>query len=232
MKSELEHARNQLTKSQTMVQRLEGQLNLYDDESRSTAQRIKQLELETASAQKRYTEAQGTISTLREEIRHLEEELVRKTETIRRFTHDIHSSSADVDMVAKQVQSLQHSLKTLEEERDVLLRERDMMKRNLEKAEAHAKLTNLSPRKSLDLLESKLLKELGQTTKKITDLERQTNLSQSEKDTFQVHSRKLGMENALAISTLQKLVAKARESAELVPLENSTETPSLTQVPL
>lgn len=213
-----------------MVQRLEGQLNLYDDESRTTAQRMKQLELDAAGAQKRCIEAQGTVSTLREEIRHLEEELVRKTDTIRRFTHDIHSSSTDVDMVAKQVQNLQQSLKTLEEERDALLRDRDMMKRNLEKAEAQVKLANLSPRKSLDLLESKLLKELGQTTRKITDLERQTNLSQSEKDTFQVHSRKLGMENALAISSLQKLVAKARESADLMPAENVQENPSLTQV--
>ena len=106
-------------------------------------------------------EAQGTVSALREEIVHLEEELVRKTETIRRFTHDIHSSSADVDMVAKQVQSLQHSLKALEEERDALLRERDLMKRILEKAEAQAKLTNLSPRKSLDLVGEQVAQGIG-----------------------------------------------------------------------
>lgn len=232
LRVELEHVRAQLNKSQNIAQRYESQLNLYDEESRQTAQRTRQLELEVAGAQKRYAEAQGTIAGLREEVASLEEGFARKSETIRRFTHDMHSSTADVEMVAKQVQTLQSTLKAMEEERDALIRERDAVRKSLEKTEAHARLGNLSPRKSLDLLESKLLKELGQTTKKITDLERQTTLTQSEKDGIQTHSRKLGMENALAIATLQKLVSKIRESAELAaPAEpDSVENPSLTQV--
>ena len=230
MKAELEYTKNQLSKSQGMVQRLEGQLNLYDDESRTTAQRIKQLELELASAQKRYNEGQGTVSALREEIVHL-----RRNWFARQKQSDASPMTSIPPLQMwiwwqSRCRVCNNHSRHWRRRGMCLLRERDLMKRNLEKAEAQAKLTNLSPRKSLDLLESKLLKELGQTTRKITDLERQTNLSQSEKDTLHVHSRKLGMESALAISSLQKLVAKARESAELGPAEGMPENPSLTQV--
>lgn len=220
-KAELEHVKGQLGRSQQQVQRLESQLALYDEESRETATRIRQLELDLASATRRLQDAQSVIANQRQELGTLEQELGKRTEALKQASF----SSTDMDQITRQqLSTLQATLKAVEDERDMLARELKNLQVQLEASQAHGSnvgnvLTSSpihstlssSPRKSLDLLESKLLKELGQTTRKISDLERQSTLTMSEKESLQMHSRKLSIEHQMALQCLHKLAIKLRE---------------------
>lgn len=190
---------------------MEAQLDLYDIESRDMATKMRQLELEVNISSKRYQEAQGQMVRQREEIAILEGELSKRSVSIQKYTAEMQVSNADVDLVAKQLASVQAILRNVEGERDSLVRERETLRRALDESNAIGKLSSSPARKSLDILETKLLKELGQTTRKISDLERQSTLEQSEKDALQMHSRKLGMENQIAIQCLQKISTKLRD---------------------
>ena len=232
-KAEIEYLKGQVSKSQSLLNRYEHQMQLFDEESRQSASRIRQMELEVAGAQKRVAEANATVQQLRDEISAMDAELRAKTETIRRFSADIHHSTADVEVVVKQMQGMQAALKAAEEDREVLRQERDALKRQLD--HAASSLASSSPRKSLDLLESKLMKELGMTTKKVNDMERQSTLSQSEREHLQSSARKLTLECQMAQSTLVKLAGKLREALQQGgegQQSSSSEVCNLTQVNL
>ena len=197
LKAELEQSKNALTKAQVSVQRYESQLNLFDKESRENAHRIKQLELDLQSANNRLSDANNYIARYKSEIISLEEELGTKSETLKKFKDDISSSTSDISLFSRQMQELQDRLKRSEEEKEELLREKDRYRKGLEKAESHLRVnaTLASPvRNSLDVLESKLLKELGNAHKRVNDLEKQTNLSQGEREQLISQARRTGQD--------------------------------------
>lgn len=197
LKAELEQSRNSLTKAQVSVQRYESQLNLFDKESRENAHRIKQLELDLQSANNRLSDANNAIGRYKSEILSLEEELCTKSETIKKFKEDISASTSDISLFSRQMQELQDRLKRSEEEKEELLREKERYRKGLEKAESHLRVNSTlsSPvRNSLDVLESKLLKELGNAHKRVNDLEKQTNLSQGEREQLISQARRTGQD--------------------------------------
>lgn len=197
LRAELEQSRGALAKTQVAVQRYESQLSLFDRESREGAQRVKQLELDLASAQNRLSEANNTIARHQGEIAALEEELATKSDTMRKFRDDISASTSDMGMFRREMQELQDRLKRAEEEKEQMQRERDSIRKTLERNEAQLRVnaTLSSPvRNSLDVLESKLLKELGQAHKRVTDLEKQSNMSQGERDQLMNQSRRTGQD--------------------------------------
>lgn len=197
LRAELEQNKNALMKAQVSVQRYESQLNLFDKESRENAHKMKQLELDLQSANNRLSDANNTIARYKSEIISLEEELSTKNETIKKFKDDISASTSDISLFSRQMQELQDRLKRSEEEKEELLREKDRYRKGLEKAESHLRVnaTLGSPvRNSLDVLESKLLKELGNAHKRVNDLEKQTNLSQGEREQLISEARRTGQD--------------------------------------
>ena len=197
LKAELDQSRNGLTKAQVSIQRYESQLNLFDKESRENAHRIKQLELDLQSSNNRLVDANNSIARYKSEIISLEEELATKSETIKKFKDDISASTSDISLFSRQMQELQDRLKRSEEEKEELLREKDRYRKGLEKAESHLRVnaTISSPvRNSLDVLESKLLKELGNAHKRVNDLEKQTNLSHGEREQLISQARRTGQD--------------------------------------
>lgn len=197
LKAELDQSKNALIKAQVSIQRYESQLNLFDKESRENAHKLRQLELDLQGANNRLSEANNQISRYKSEILSLEEELSAKSETIKKFKEDISASTSDISLFSRQMQELQDRLKRSEEEKEELLREKDRYRKGLEKAESHLRVnaTLSSPvRNSLDVLESKLLKELGNAHKRVNDLEKQTNLSQSEREQLISQARRTGQD--------------------------------------
>lgn len=216
LRTELDQTRHALTKAQVSVQRYESQMSLFDKESRENASRVKQLELDLHTAQNRLSEANSTIARQKAEIAALEEELATKSETMRKFREDISASTSDISLFTRQMQELQDRLKRSEEEKEGLMREKEAIRKSLEKAESQIRVTNTisSPvRNSLDVLESKLLKELGQAHKRVTDLEKQTNLSQGEREQLLVQARKATQDLTIGIKSLQLLAGKIVEVA-------------------
>ena len=197
LRAELEQNKNALMKSQVSVQRYESQMNLFDKESRENAHKIKQLELDLQSANHRLSDANNAIARHKSEIISLEEELSTKIETIKKFKDDISASTSDISLFSRQMQELQDRLKRSEEEKEELLKEKDRYRKGLEKAESHLRVnaTLGSPvRNSLDVLESKLLKELGTAHKRVNDLEKQTNLSHGEREQLISQARRTGQD--------------------------------------
>jgi chromosome segregation ATPase len=192
MKNELEKAKSNFAKAQVSIQRYESQMSLFDRESRENAQKVKQLELDLVGCQKKLNEANNTISRHQQEILSLEDELNNKNETLKQFKADFEDSTSEMNFFTKQVQDLQEKLKRVEEERDLAVKEKENAKKGLEKVENQLRInqTLSSPRNSLDILESKLLKELGHAHKRVTDLEKQTNLSHGERDQLINQARK------------------------------------------
>ncbi len=216
MRTELEQTRHALIKAQVSVQRYESQMSLFDKESRENASRVKQLELDLHAANNRLNEANSLIARQKAEISTLEEELATKSETMRKFREDISASTSDISLFSRQMQELQDRLKRSEEEKEALMKEKDVIRKSLEKAESHLRVnTTLSSpaRNSLDVLESKLLKELGQAHKRVTDLEKQTNLSQGERDQLITQARKSTQDLVIGIKSLQLLAGKIVEVA-------------------
>ncbi len=202
LKAELEQSKNALMKAQVQVQRYESQLNLFDKESRENAHKIKQLELDVQSANNRLNDANSQVARYKSEIISLEEELSTKNETLKKFKDDISASTSDISLFSRQMQELQDRLKRSEEEKEELLHEKDRYRKGLEKAESHLRVnaTISSPvRNSLDVLESKLLKELGNAHKRVNDLEKQTNLSQGEREQLISQARRTGQDLMVTI---------------------------------
>lgn len=198
MKQELELTLQQLQKSQGLCQRYEGQLALFDKESRETVQRMKAGELEMSAVQKRLADSQHTIERLEEELRGLEEELAAKNTLIHQFRADSQGMAGELEMITRQMGELQEALRACQAERDNLIKERDSIKRTT--LSEIAKQTGMSPhRSSLDLLESKLMRELGQASKRLQELEKQTETSAGEK--VQLLSTQQGLAQSLEQAT-------------------------------
>lgn len=160
--------------------------------------RLKQGETDVHNWQRRLGEAQANAARLEGEIASLEEELRMKNALIHQIRADTQGMASDMEMLTRQIVDLQQSLATCKEERDTLLKERDNLKRNLQLDSVRLQATPASPRSSLDLLESKLMRELSQATRRLQDLEKQTETTQSEKEQFASQSKSLasGLEQA------------------------------------
>lgn len=216
LRQELEMTVQQLGKSQSLCQKYEGQLALFDKESRETLQRMKQGDMESSGLQKRLADAQHTIERLEEDIRSLEDELESKNGLIHQFKLDSQGMSQELELITRQMTELQDALRACQSERDNLLRERDTIKRNT--LNDVAKQTGMSPRSSLDLLESKLMRELGQATKRLQDLEKQTETSQGEKEQLAGQSQTLAQSLEQATQAIRHLGSKISGSAIVGPV--------------
>jgi chromosome segregation ATPase len=233
LKAELEQSQNALMKAQVSIQRYESQMSLFDKESRENAHKLKQLELDLSSSQHRLQEAHNAIDRYKTEIVSLEEELSTKSETLKKFKEDISASTSDISLFSRQMQELQDRLKRSEAEKEELLRDKDRYRKGLEKAESHLRVnaTLSSPaRNSLDVLESKLLKELGNAHRRVNDLEKQTNLSQGEREQLIAQARRTGQDLMIGIKSMQLLAGKlvevafpGREISEAASLEEAVE---------
>lgn len=205
LRAELDQTKHTLTKSQVAIQRYESQVSLFDKESRVMAQKVKQLELDLSSSNNKLSEANNTINRYKSEIVGLEEEIKVKSDTLRKFKDDISASTTDISLVSRQMQELQDRLKRSEEEKEEILQEKEALRKGLERAESHIRVketlqqggnnpSNSPVRNSLDVLESKLLKELGHAHRRVTDLEKQTNLSHGERDQLITQARRTGQD--------------------------------------
>ena len=221
LKAELDQSRGSLMKAQVSIQRYESQLTLFDKESRENAQKIKKLELEIQATNNRLIDANNSIGRYKTEIIQLEEELRSKSESFKNLKEEISASTSDVSLFTRQMQELQDRLKRSEEEKEELLKEKERYRKGLEKAESHLRVNaTLSPsapsspaRNSLDVLESKLLKELGNAHRRVNDLEKQTNLSHGERDQLISQARRTGQDLMIGIKSMQLLAGKIMEVA-------------------
>lgn len=209
LRQELELNVQQLQRAQSLCQKYEGQLALFDRESRETMQRMKAGDAEMSAQQKRLLDAQHTIERLEDEVRSLEEELQSKNALLHQFKTDSQGVSSELEMISRQMADLQEALRATQTERDNLIRERDSIKRNT--LNEVAKQTGMSPRSSLDLLESKLMRELGQATKRLHELEKQTEVGQGEREQL------LGQSHNLATSLEQATQAMRHLGAKMAP---------------
>ncbi len=220
LRQELEQTVQQLSRSQSLCQKYEGQLALFDKESRETAQRMKQGELELNGLQKRLLDSQHTIERYEEEIKGLEEELESKNSLIHQFKVDSQGMAQELELISKQMGELQDALRSTQAERDNLVRERDSIKRTT--LNEVAKQTGMSPRSSLDLLESKLMRELGQATKRLQDLEKQTEMTHTEKEQLMGQSQTLASNLEQATMALKHLGTKISTTVGMPLMVSST----------
>jgi len=222
LRQELDLTTQQLARVQQLCQKYEGQLALFDKESRETVQRLKAGEAESSAIQKRLLDAQHTIERLEEEQRALEEELQAKNTLMHQFKLDSQSMSQEMELITRQMAELQDALRACQTERDNLARERDAIKRStLQEVARQTGIGGSPARSSLDLLESKLMRELGQATKRLHELEKQTETSQGEKQHLQ------GQSQSLAASLEQATHAIRHLGAKLSPIATIETGPAL-----
>lgn len=211
LKAEIERVTAQYQRAQKYANTVDGQLNQYDEEMRQASIRIKQLEMELSQANKRYLESQSVTKGLNEEIMTLEQELQKRSDTIRKLSARLSDESSAEGVSEEQLRNLQTRIQELELDRERLAKERDALRKSSIEAE--------SPRTSMDVLETRFLREIGNAGRKLTDLERQQSSTREEKESLQSHARRIGMENALAISCLQKCVTWMNDAQRKPPLE-------------
>lgn len=163
---------------------------------------MKQAEAENSGLAKRLADAQHQVAALEEEQRGLEEEVQRKNGLVHQFKLDASGMAQELELITRQMGELQAALRAAQDEREQLLRERETVRR------APAAAVAASPRSSLDLLESKLMRELTQATRRLQDLEKQTEAGQSEKAQLVSQSKSLVTSIEQATAAIRHLGAK------------------------
>lgn len=193
---DLEAANLQIAKLHSIIKKLESQIKVYEDESRDSIQKMRQLELDANLAQRRTAEARNSVEVMQGEITYLEEQLRAKDDTISKFRQEVYGNVSEFNQAARQVSELQAALKKLEMEKEELIRERETLKRSQELSLSKAvPMTpgnvQESPRSSLDGFESLIYRKVGETVKYMQDLEKKTNLTKSEKENLQAFVQQL-----------------------------------------
>ncbi len=237
LRSELDLVDGQLTRTLNQVKNYEHQLEIFDNESRETLRRTKQLEVDHAAANKKLSEARATIEEQKREIAELNDELAAKNAFVQSVKSDSQAVHAELEMVMRQKQDLEGRLRIAENERDMAAAERDPARAARRRTTAllasggaeegaASPLRRLnndmaidgsglrrggpdSPRSSFDALESKLLRQIGATSKHLEVLSKSNTLSQSEKEALFDQSRALVLEineSVVAIGSIYDLI--------------------------
>lgn len=202
LRQEVEGLNQQLVKSQQLSQRYEGQLALADRETREAWQRLKQLEMDNQTLQKRLQETQQQLEVREGETATLEEEVARKVELIHQFKMDLHHANTEMELLSRQTIELQNQVRLGQEERDEISRQLQQ----LQQSTGPNLAVTQSPRSSMDLIESKLLREMGQAMKKFQSLERETEQSAQERGQLVSQAQYLAQELQQGVQGVASLI--------------------------
>lgn len=165
-----------LVRSQSSFKRLEQQLTLSEDEARQQGQRARHFEVELSAANRRLSEANGRLEAQAMEIQDLQEQVRQREDLAMRARSDYSGTAQELSMLTRQVGELQSALRKSEQERN------ELALRLQTSFNAAPPSSPDGPRSSLDAIESRLMRELGATTKKLSEMEKKTHISTAERD--------------------------------------------------
>lgn len=217
MHDELNRSNSQLSRSLAQIKDYEHQLGLFDDESKETLRKIRHLELENSSLQKKLVEVNKLLADREGEIQELHEELKSKNSFVQQVKAESQTVHAELEMLLRQKQELEGKVRIVENERDSIRAELDPTRRRILEATVTSPQTPGSPRSSMDLVESRLLRQMGNTTKQLEMLAKSNALSQSEKEHLQVESRRLANEIHAGLRTLLTIFERIVKFTGLKP---------------
>lgn len=204
LKQELDITNAQLTKSNYLARKYENQMNLLEQETRQNLQSMKQLEMENVSLKNKANDLNTKLEEAHNDTFSYQEEIDRKNSLIQQFRLEINSSTSDYELLTQKYLTLENSYRSLKDEHDSMIQ-----KASLERIQRNIRD---SPRSSLDIVESKLLAELGQTSKQLQEMDKMSTMNASEKEHLQNQVRQLTLElqnNSLALFDLAKRLCNA-----------------------
>lgn len=182
MKEENEAVQTALVRSQSTMKRLEQQLATAEEEARQQSQRARQLEVDLSTAHRRLMEAQGRLEAQQMEIADLSEQVRMKGEAVMRARSDYSGTTVELNSMTRQISELQMALRKSESEKAELQSKLFNAAANPSNASSLYPQTPDGPRSSLDAIESRLMRELGAASKKLTDMEKKSHVSVAERD--------------------------------------------------
>lgn len=145
------------------------------------------MEADLTLTSKKLADSQKISEEQRGEIADLTEELQAKNVFVQQVKEESHSLHSEVEMLTRKNQELEGRVRIVENERDSIKADLDPARRKL--------FENVhppgSPRSSMDLVESKLLRQVGDATKRMEILQKSNALSQNEREQLSEQSRRL-----------------------------------------
>lgn len=196
-------------------------------------QKTKQLEIDLGSANKKLSEAQQQITDQQGEISALEEDLNRKSNIIHQFKMDSSVNAQNFELATRKIEELNRIIETIKEERDTLARESATVKKERSVFDSGQKGSNRftpgSPRSSIDIVESRMIKELGQTSRRFHDMEKVSESTVTERNQLINQNQQLTDQLARGINIIAQIIDKYC-STGAVTASPFAETPSIDQV--
>ena len=171
-----------------------------------TTKRIRQLELDLANAHKRLQEAERGADGLREENRELQEELQSKNVFVQQVKTECQALHVELQTLLHAKQEAENRARIAENERDHIRNELDPARRRL--METVVAQAPSSPRSSLDLIESRLMKQVGDASKQLELMSKTQALSHSEREALQETTRRLTAEINTASRSLLRILER------------------------
>ncbi|PJF18745.1 hypothetical protein PSACC_01424 [Paramicrosporidium saccamoebae] len=162
--------------------------------------KVKKLELECLGLEKKLADFGDKMEKQMEEINDLNGELSVKNGLIDTLKGEMSSLHKEMEMLMRQNQELDAKLRIAESERDQVRSDINPLRR-LEQLAAPG-----SPRSSMDVMESRLIREVGHTSKQLEVLAKTHALSQSEKEQLADSTRRLTTELNLSLRGIMEIL--------------------------
>lgn len=147
--------------------------------------------MESISNGKKVSELYKMLAEREQEIKELQDELVTKNTFVQQVKSESQTVHAELEMLMRQKQELEGRLRLAENERDTIKAELDPARRRLMETVGQQQAPPGSPRSSMDLMESRLLRHMGAASKQMELLTKSQALSQNEKEHLQGELRRL-----------------------------------------
>lgn len=165
---------------------------------------FRKLELEKSQLEKRLQEAALNGEKQMQEIHDLNEEIQRKNGFIEDLKRETGSLNRDLEMLMKQNQELEGKSRLAEAERDQIKAEINPLRRLGETSQA-ARPPG-SPRSSMDVLETRLFRQVGNASKQLEILAKTNAMAQGEKDQLYDQVRKSSGEVNSALRNVMSIL--------------------------
>lgn len=172
--------------------------------------------MDLASAAKKIAESARTIEGLQEEKRELLEEIQMKNNFVEQVKTECQELQAELQTLMHQKQEAENRARIAEHERDNIRAEMDPARRRL--LETVGPQTPGSPRSSIDLVESRLMKQVGAASKQMEMMAKSNALSQSERETLLENTRKLTAEINGALRNLMVVFERIAHLTGISPV--------------
>lgn len=189
-------------------------------------QKTKMLELDLSTSSKNLTDANQMITRQQGEISALEEDLARKADIIHQFKMDASMNAQNFELATRKIEELNRILDTVKEERDSLARESANVKKEKSILDsAQKRFTPGSPRSSIDIVESRMIKELGQTSRRFHDMEKVSENTVSERNQLINQNQQLAEQIGKGVRRVTQIIDKfcSKGTVTASPIsENST----------